>query len=347
MSGSSKHMRAAVLVEPGRFEIRQVPVPTLGRDDVLIRVERCGICGTDMHMFNGHYAADNLPIIPGHEFSGTVAAIGDDVTGFATGDRVVADINIGCGHCFYCRRNEVLNCAEVRQVGISRDGAFAEFVAMPSRLVIAAPADAPFDLLALVEPIACVVRAARKADVRFGQSVVILGAGPIGNLHVQMMRLVGAAPIIVSEPSAMRGAMALEAGADIVVSDPAQLRETVLAHTGGRGADVVIESVGLPSLYSLAFELIRPGGHVAAFGIAGPQDTVPLPLLKTVLRENSVKGSVAGMGEDMHDALTLLAHGRFKTDAFRARSFALADIQQAFETLPRHPEALKVQIAMA
>jgi len=340
-------MRAAVLVAPGRFEIREVPVPHIGRDEVLIRVEACGICGTDMHMFNGHYAAESLPIIPGHEFAGTVAAIGADVRGFGEGDRVVADINIGCGHCFYCRRNEVLNCAEVRQVGISRDGAFAEYVVVPSRLVISAPADAPFDLLALVEPIACVVRAARKADVHFGQSVVILGAGPIGNLHIQMMRLVGAAPILVAEPSAVRGALALEAGADVVISDPSRLRETVLAHTGGRGADIVIESVGLPALYAQAFELIRPGGHIAAFGIAGPADSVPLPLLATVLRENSIKGSVAGMGEDMHDALTLLAHGRFRTEAFRARSLPLNEIQQAFETLPRHPEALKVQIVMA
>jgi len=347
MSGIPSHMRAAVLVAPGRFEIRDVPVPAVGRDDVLIRVGRCGICGTDMHMFNGHYAAESLPIIPGHEFAGTVAAIGSEVRGFAKGDRVVADINIGCGQCFYCRRNEVLNCAEVRQVGISRDGAFADYVVMPSRLVLAAPADAPFDLLALVEPIACVVRAARKANVRFGQSVLILGAGPIGNLHIQMMRLVGAAPILVAEPSAVRGAMALEAGADVVIADPAQLRETVLRHTGGRGADIVIESVGLPVLYAKAFELIRPGGHIAAFGIAGPADSVPLPLLATVLRENSIKGSVAGMGEDMHDALTLLAHDRFKTEAFRARSLPLDKIQQAFETLPRHPEALKVQIVMA
>lgn len=339
-------MRAAVLVEPKKFEIRTVPIPEIEADDVLIRVERCGICGTDLHMFNGHYAADQLPIIPGHEFSGRIAAVGSNIAHLEIGAKVVADINIGCGNCFYCRRNEILNCAEVRQVGISRDGAFAEYVSMPAHLVIPAPADAPFDLLALTEPVACVVRAARKADVRFGQSVLIFGAGPIGNLHVQMMRLVGAAPIIVVELSPERARMAKDAGADVVIADPATVRDTVLAHTGGRGADVVIESVGIPALYRQAFDLVRPGGHIAAFGIAGPDDSVPLPLLSTVLKEYSLKGSVAGMGVDMHDALTLLIHGRFSTAPFRDTYFALDDIQNAFEAVPRNPAALKVQIAM-
>ena len=344
--GLPKTMRAALLTAPRLFEVQNVPVPQIGPDDVLIRVERCGICGTDVHMFNGHYALDRLPIIPGHEFSGTIAAAGTNVGRFQSGQRVIADINIGCGHCFYCRRNEILNCSEMQQIGISRDGGFTEYVAVPARLVIPVEDNHSFELLALVEPVACVVRAARKANIRFGQSVVILGAGPIGNLHIQMMRLVGAAPIIAAEPSARRGAMAMDAGADVVVSEPGQLKSEVLKYTGGRGADIVIESVGLPKLYTLAFELIRPGGHVAAFGISGPDDTIPLQLLRTVLRENSVKGSVAGMGEDMHDALTLLTHGRFKTDAFTSRSARLQDIQTTFETLPDHPEALKVQISM-
>jgi 2-desacetyl-2-hydroxyethyl bacteriochlorophyllide A dehydrogenase len=339
-----QRMKAAVLVEPHRFEVRDVPVPEIGPSDALIKVERCGICGTDMHMFNGHYAAERLPIIPGHEFSGTIAALGSHVTHLELGARVIADINIGCGDCFYCRRNEILNCTEVSQIGISRDGGFAEYVSVPARLVIPSAPEAAFDLLALVEPIACVVRAARKADVRFGQSVVIIGAGPIGNLHIQMMRLVGAAPIIVIEPSPQRAGMAKQVGADAVVTDPATARGTVLAMTGGRGADIVIESVGLPKLYQQALALIRPGGHIAAFGIAGVADTLPLPLLDTVLREYSIKGSVAGMGQDMHDALTLLTHGRFDLKAFRGVSYKLADIQQAFEDLPKRPDALKIQI---
>jgi threonine dehydrogenase-like Zn-dependent dehydrogenase len=257
---------------------------------------------------------------------------------------VVADINIGCGTCYWCRRNEVLNCPAMTQVGIGRDGAFAEYVVVPSRLVIPVPDGMPEALQALVEPVACVVRAARKARVGFGQSVVVLGAGPIGNLHVQMLRLCGTAPIIVADLSEDRCRMALEVGADAAVSDPARLKAEVLARTQGRGADLVIESVGSPRLYAQAFDLIRKGGHVAFFGITGPGETVPVDILRTVLEENSLKGSVAGMGEDMHDALTLLAHGRFRTDAFTGATFGLEDIQTAFNTLAQRPADLKTQI---
>jgi threonine dehydrogenase-like Zn-dependent dehydrogenase len=256
----------------------------------------------------------------------------------------VADINIGCGTCYWCRRNEILNCPTMTQVGIGRDGAFAEFVSVPARLVIPAPDGVTDAVLALTEPVACVVRAARKSGVGFGQSVVILGAGPIGNLHVQMMRLVGAAPVIVADLSEDRCRMALQAGADAAVSDPCQLRDRVLAMTGGRGADLVIESVGSPRLYATAQTLIRKGGHIAFFGLTGPGETLPVDILRTILEENSLKGSVAGMGEDMHDALTLLSHGRFQTDAFTGAEFPLDQIQNAFDTLAARPADLKTQI---
>jgi 2-desacetyl-2-hydroxyethyl bacteriochlorophyllide A dehydrogenase len=339
-------MRAAVLVEPRRFEVGLVDMPDAGPDDALVRVLRTGICGTDVHIFNGHYASDRLPMVPGHEFCGTVERVGANVRHLKPGQRVVVDINIGCGTCHWCRRNEVLNCPSMTQVGIGRDGAFAEFVAVPARLVLPAPDGVAPEVLALVEPVACVVRAARKAGVGLASSVVILGAGPIGNLHVQMMRLVGAAPIVVFDISPDRCRMAREAGADAAVSDPAVLGSTVRAMTDGRGADYVIESVGQPALYAMAFELIRKGGHVAFFGLTGPDATLPLGILRTVLEENGLKGSVAGMGEDMHDALALLAHGRFRTEAFTQASFPLERIQEAFETLAARPADLKTQIVL-
>ena len=339
-------MRAAVLVAPRKFDLRQVDIPRIGALDVLIQVDRTGICGTDLHIFNGHYAADPLPLIPGHEFTGKVRAFGQAVHNLREGQQVVVDINIGCGSCYWCQRNEALNCPTMSQVGISRNGAFAEYVVVPARLVILAPVGVPEAILALTEPVACVVRAARKSSVGFGQSVVVLGAGPIGNLHVQMMRLIGAAPIIVADLSVDRCKMALAAGADAAVSDPAILRDRVLALTEGRGADLVIESIGSARLYATAFDLIRKGGHVAFFGITGAGETVPVDILRTVLEENSLKGSVAGMGQDMHDALVLLAHGRFKTDAFTKTEYPLERIQEAFETLPTRPSDLKTQIVL-
>jgi len=340
-------MTAAVLVEPGKFEVKQVAIPRIGPNDVLVKVSQIGICGTDIHMFHGRYAADALPLIPGHEFCGTIDAVGSDVTHLSVGTTVVADINIGCGNCYWCRRNEVLNCAEVSQIGIGRDGAFAEYVAVPARLVIPAPAEVAPEVLALTEPVGCVVRAAKKAGIGVGDSVVVLGAGPIGNLHVQMMRLVGAAPIIVFDLSTSRCEAALAAGADVIVTDPAKLKDAVLAATDAVGADFVIESVGNARLYSTAFDLIRKGGHVSFFGITGPQDTVDLPILGTVLHENGLKGSVAAMGEDMYQALKLLTHQRFDVKAFTGAVFPLAEIQEAFESLPKRSNDLKTQLRVS
>ncbi|NHN90067.1 zinc-dependent alcohol dehydrogenase [Acetobacter conturbans] len=339
-----KTMQAAVLTAPGCFEVKEVLVPAVGPDDVLVKVDRCGICGTDIHIFQGHYSSDRLPLIPGHEFVGTIHCMGEKVSGLDMGQRVVADINVGCGHCYFCRKNEILNCSEMQQIGIHRDGGFAEYVMVPARQIIKAPADVPLEVLALTEPVACVVRAARKSGIGFGQSVVVLGAGPIGNLHIQMMRLIGAAPVIAVELSSERAALALQAGADVVITQASNVLDIVKKETDGRGADVVIESIGSPALYAQSFELIRRGGHVAAFGITGPDDIVPLKILDTVLRENSIKGSVAGMGEDMYDALTLLTHGRFRVEPFIQSVVALSGIQAAFESLGKNPGILKVQI---
>ena len=338
-------MRAAYLVEPGRFELREVARPEPGPDEALIRIARTGICGTDMHIFHGHYSAESLPMIPGHEFTGQIARLGRDVAWLSEGQRVVVDMNIGCGRCYWCRRNEILNCPEMNQIGITMDGAFAEYIAVPARLVIAAPAHVPAEVLALTEPLACVVRAARKARVTFAQSVVVIGAGPIGNLHTQLLRTIGAAPIIVSDVSAERLAMAKIAGADVAVP-PDRLRDAVMAATDGRGADIVIESVGNPGLYGEALTLMRKGGHLAAFGLTGPGETLPLEILTTILQENSVKGSVAGMGEDMHDALVLLTHGRIDTRPFTGADWPLEDIQTAFNTFAGRAEDLKTQIVM-
>lgn len=340
-------MRAAVLVAPGRFEIEARPIPDPGPGEALIRISRVGICGTDIHIFNGHYAAESLPMVPGHEFTGTIAALGPDVSGLRVGDKAVVDMNIGCGRCYWCRRNEILNCPEMRQMGIHMDGAFADYMVVPARLVIPAPAHLPDEVLALTEPLACVVRAARKAQASFGQSALVIGAGPIGNLHVQLLRCIGLAPVIVTDLAADRVAMAVECGADIGISDPARLSEAVLGATGGRGADLVIESVGQPALYQAALGLMRRGGHLAAFGLTGPDGALALPILETILHENSVKGSVAGMGQDMHDALTLLSHGRIRTAPFTRAAYPLEEIQTAFDTIAARPGDLKTQIVMA
>ena len=165
MATIPENMKAAVLVEPGKFEYKEVPVPSISDDDVLVKVENVGICGTDLHIFHGRYAAENLPMIPGHEFCGVIAKCGENVEHLKEGKRVVVDPNIACGNCYYCRRNQLLNCSEISQIGIGRDGAFAEYVSVPAHLALPVSTDTPPAQLATAEPIACVVRATRVSKV--------------------------------------------------------------------------------------------------------------------------------------------------------------------------------------
>lgn len=337
-------MKTAVLIEPKYFEIQEKPLPTVGASDVLIKIKNVGICGTDIHIFHGRYAQESLPLTPGHELAGQVVDIGGAVQSVSVGDRVTADINKSCGHCFYCRKNQRLNCPSISQMGIGENGAFAEYIVMPEQYVIKAPQDMPYDVLSLVEPLSCVVRNARKSHITFGQSAVVIGAGAIGNLHVQVLRAIGVAPVIAIDPSPQRAELAKQCGADSVMTNPKNAKHIIQDATGGRGVDVVIESVGSTGLYAQAFDYIRPGGRIASFGITGADDTYGVNTFDMVLQELSMQGSVAGMGDDMHDALVLLAHGRLNTEPFTQRVYALDDIQQAFETFDTKSSVLKIQI---
>jgi len=340
-------MKAAVLVAPGAFEIRSVPVPEIGSDDVLVEVSRCGLCGTDIHIFNGHYSADRLPLVPGHEFSGRIVRVGANVRGWDRGAKVTADINLGCGGCFYCRKNEVLNCPAMVQVGIHVDGGLAEYVRVPASRIVPVPDRTPLEMAALTEPVSCIVRAVKRSRLALGESVLILGGGPIGNLHLQVARQAGGAPIIVSEPNVERAQWAQRSGADYVVTDPEELAETVQRATEGRGADLVIESVGLPSLYEQAFELVRPGGRILAFGLTDPAARAHYQPFKVVLEELTLMGTVAGMGDDMREAMTLISHGRVQLSEFLETVYPLERIAEAMEAFTSDRRIKKVQIAVA
>jgi 2-desacetyl-2-hydroxyethyl bacteriochlorophyllide A dehydrogenase len=342
-----KLMKAAVLVAPRKFEIRDVPVPDYGPDDVLIRVERCGICGTDMHMYHGNYSADRLPIIPGHEFSGTIAKMGSSVAGLSLGQSVTADINLGCRSCFYCRKNDVFHCEKMLQIGIHIDGGMAEYVRVPAHAVVPLPGDMTLQEGAMVEPLSCIVRAFRKSELKMAESVLVIGVGPIGQMHMQLALRAGAAPVIVLEPNEQRARLARELGADIVVSDPLKIDAAVRAVTNGRGVDVVIESVGLPDLYEKAFALIRPGGRVIAFGLSKPGQNFRIAALDFVLREQGLRGSVAGMGDDMHEAATLLGYKRINVAPFLDTIYRLEDVEEAFARLAEDKSVLKIQLQVA
>lgn len=343
---NQKTMVAAVQEAPGKLVIKEVPVPVIGDDEVLIQVKFTGICGTDWSIYTGLYSADQLPLIPGHEFSGVIAQVGRNAKGLKEGDRVTADINMSCGHCFYCRRGQKLMCPEFSQLGIHMDGTYADFVKVPWGNVHQLPDNLDLMTGAFIEPVSCVIHSAKALDVKLGSSVAIIGSG-LGILHAAVSVYKGAAPVIVVGRNKKRLEAARNMGADITidvdeVDDPVAL---VRSYTGGRGADYAIEAVGKTDTYQQALEMVRPGGTVAAFGITGLNDKIEIRPYDIVLGEKAIVGSCAGVGQDWNDAIALLEYGRIKPDILFSKIVPVRGYEAALKELRDNRNYTKVFVA--
>ena len=342
----ARTMKAAVFEKPNLITVKKMPVPEIGDDEVLIRVKLTGICGTDWSIYTGKYSADRLPMIAGHEFCGEIEQLGRNAKGLKVGDRVTADINMSCGHCFYCKQGQKLLCPEFLQLGIHIDGTYAEYVKAPWGQVHKIPAKLSFMEAAFIEPVSCVIHSAKAMNAALGSSVAILGSG-LGILHGALARLRGCAPVIVIGHNTKRNEIARKMGADHVidtkqVSDPVA---EVKRLTGGRGADYVIESVGTVATYEQAFRMVRAGGQVSAFGITGDKETMAVAPFDLVLHEKKVTSSCAGVGNDWRDAITLIEHGRIDPKPMFSMVVPLEDLEWALKELRTNPDLIKVFVS--
>ena len=342
----TKMMKAAVFEKPGEIKVKEVPVPEIGPREVLIKVMFTGICGTDWSIYNGWYSADKLPMIPGHEFSGVIAKVGGEVSRFKEGDRVTADINMSCGTCYYCIRGDQLLCNNFTQLGIHTAGTFAEYVKAPAANVHVLPDNLSFETGAFVEPVSCVIHAAKAMNARLGSSVAVIGCG-LGVLHARMAVLRACAPVIIIGNNAKRLSIAKDMGADVIIDinsgvDPV---EEVLKMTDGRGVDYVLEAVGKVETYEQAFAMLRRGGVLDAFGITGEQDTMKMRPFEFVLGEKKVTGSCAGIGSDWPDAITLLSSGRIDPAPLFSMKVPLEDLDWALHELRRDESLFKIFVS--
>jgi threonine dehydrogenase-like Zn-dependent dehydrogenase len=339
-------MKAAVFEKPGVIKVKQVPVPEINENEVLIKVKYTGICGTDWSIYNGWYSSDKLPMIPGHEFSGVVEKVGKNAKGLKAGDRVTADINMGCGTCFYCIRGEKLLCNEFTQLGIHTDGTFAEYVKAPWTLVHILPEKLSFEEGAFIEPVSCVIHAAKAMNARIGSSVVVIGCG-LGVLHARMAVLRACAPVIIVGDNEKRLSIAMQMGADYTI-DVNKIKDPVaevIKLTGGRGADYVIEAVGKTSTYEQAFQMLRRGGTLSAFGITAEQDIMQVRPFEFVLGEKKVTGSCAGVGSDWPDAMTLISNRRINPEPLFSMKVPLEDLDWALHELRKDPNLFKIFVS--
>ncbi|MCS7105035.1 MAG: zinc-dependent alcohol dehydrogenase family protein [Thermofilaceae archaeon] len=270
-------MKALVLHGVRDLRLEEVPKPQVNEKEVLLRVGACGICGTDLHFYRGEWRV-KTPLIPGHEFSGVIEEVGPGAEWLERGSRVVAEPNITCGHCYYCRMEQRnFYCSNIKATGVDVDGAFAEYVKVPASNVYEFPDWMSFEEAALIEPLACCLRGLYNVKIEPGDTVAVVGAGPVGLLLIQLAKMWGASQVYAVDLLDTRLSLAKQLGADAtinVMEDDAD--EVVKSLTEGFGVDVAIEAVGSSKAISVAMRLARRGGRVLVFGVAPEDDVLPV-----------------------------------------------------------------------
>jgi len=325
-------VRAAVFANPGACQIVERELPMPAERQALIRVEACGVCGTDAHIYRGEFPA-RFPLVAGHEFAGVVEEIGVDVPYLRPGDHVTIDPNIPCGACRACRRGLTHLCRHLSAVGVTQDGGFATHCLVPAPQCHKVSDGVPFGVAAMAEPVACCVHGIDRADLHAGEIVVLIGAGTIGLILLQLALLQGAATTIVSEPSPEKRREAERLGAFRTV-DPTseELQESVTQVTQGWGADVVIECVGSQQTAQQALELASDGGRVLLFGVAPETARIALSPFAVYRKEICVTGSFTNPFTHGR-ALALISSGRLQVDQLISHRLALDEVVRGIELL--------------
>jgi len=332
-------MKAAVLHGPRDLRVESVPNPTPGPGEVLVRVRAAGLCGTDYRIWSGDRQV-RYPLIMGHEFIGEVAAAGEGVTHVGPGTRVAVEPNYSCGACPLCLEGNGNLCARRTAVGIDVPGGFAQLVPVPARCCWPAPPGLPDEELLLTEPLAVVVRAAARGEVKPGSTAAVLGVGTLGLLALQVLRARGARVLAIGRTD-RRLDLARQLGAEAahsLVAGPG--RDAATAFSGQEGADVVIETAGTPEAVAEAIELVRPGGRVVLTGL--PHEPSRVHFFWVVRRELTLIGSMI-YRDEFPEAMRLLKEGAVRAEPLVTHRFPLDAIQNAF-TAHRQPDSIKVAV---
>jgi L-iditol 2-dehydrogenase len=310
-------MRALLLSEYKKLAVVDMPVPVIADDEVLVRVRACGVCGSDIHGYDGSTGRRIPPLVMGHEAAGVIEQVGGKVDGFAAGDRVTFDSMVSCGTCDFCRHGQINLCDNRMVLGVScgdyrRHGAFAEYVSVPARILYKLPDNLSFERAALTEAVSIAVHAVHLKPPAAGDATVVVGAGMIGVLTIQVLKAKGARTIVAVDVDAQKLELARRMGATHTVNAAnADVPATVADITSGRGADVAYEVVGHGNTVANAIRSVRKGGTVVIIGNLSP--TVELPLQSVVTREISVLGSCGSNGE-IPECIDLLARGIIDVD---------------------------------
>jgi L-iditol 2-dehydrogenase len=339
-------MKALVLEDIRDLQLKDLPEPELAPNDVLIQVKACGICGSDVHGYDGSTGRRIPPIVMGHEAAGVVVKTGSEVSTIGVGDRVTFDSTVSCGTCSFCRAGDVNLCDSRQVIGVScgdyrRNGAFAEYIAVPAHIVYTLPPAFSFEKAALIEAVSIAVHAAKITEIKPGSSVAVIGAGMIGLLVVQAFRQYGCEKVFAVDLESKKLDIARRLGADetFLATDP-ELMHKLNQSAGAQGIDIVVEVVGTQKSITTAINVVRRGGTVTLVGNLAP--TVEIPLQSVVTRQLRLLGSCASAGE-YRECIELMANGSINVDPLLSAVAPLSDGPAWFERLYNHePGLMKV-----
>ena len=327
-------MQTIIIQQPKVIQLVKRDIPEPGPGEVLIEVMASGICGTDIHIYNGEYLGA-YPVIPGHELSGVVAAVGESITRFQIGDRVAVEPNIACDNCTNCLNNRQNFCLNWQAIGVTLPGGMEQYVTAPEKAVYSIGV-LPFEQGAFMEPLSCVIHGVERARIRLADQVLILGAGPIGNLLLQMCRLQGATQVTMLENNSGRAELARQMGADLVVS---RLEELRLDHY-----DVVIDATGVIPVMSRTIDFARPGGTVLLFGVPAAGKTMEVEAFKIFQKGLTILSSFTSV-RNSYQAVDLLRTSQIDVKPLISHRLSLGEMPAAIDLIERHdPGVMKVII---
>ena len=331
-------MNAVVVEKPGVVRVDTVPDPEVGPQDVLVRVGVCGICGTDIHIIDGEFPPTRYPIVPGHEFGGTVVTVGADVEGIAVGDHVGVDPTLNCGACYFCQRGQGNLCERWNAVGVGHHpGGFAEYVAVPARTIYPLPAGMDIKAAALIEPVSCVVHGFHLLQPRPGDTYLVYGAGPMGLQNAQVARFYGASVVAMIDVNPKRLDIARSFGFEVVGASLEEVR-----HVATRGFDNVIEATGKTKVAERAIDAVIRRGKLLIFGVCPPGEKAAYDAFKIYNEEISIIGSMAVLNS-YGPAIDVIAAGAIDTEKMVTHTLPIDEFADAV-ALVRRGEGLKIQI---
>lgn len=319
-------MKAVVLTEIGKLEVKEIPMPIPGEDELVIRMLACGICGTDRHILAGEYSA-KLPLTMGHEFGGEVTAVGDGVD-FNVGDYISVDPNIVCGTCDHCKEGRAAHCRNLNALGVTLNGGFAEYVLLPKSQAYQVPKTINPLYLGLVEPLACCIHGIDLAQMKGGERVAVFGGGSMGMLVIQLAKLAGASEIILITRQKARREVAMQLGATSTIDPTAEDVTSAL-----KDIDVCFEAAGVTETFEQSCAITRAGGTVIVLGVTPKHETIDFSIHDLVVRGLHIIGSYLNP-YTQERAAGLIASGKLTLDPIISRTVSLDELPQVLAANP-------------